>query len=136
VRLPPPRPAVERDAAVLRAARPRPAPALLASRRRRRGLRDAVTAARHGRWSRGCQAKPARARARRAGAGRRADGGRGREELARDDGFRGGGRVVVRVVGYLDQRGRRRGGRAGVVGGRGRRGGLGGRRVVKVPHGC
>ena len=35
VRLPPPRPAVERDAAVLRAARPRPAPALLATSRRR-----------------------------------------------------------------------------------------------------
>jgi hypothetical protein len=88
VRLPPPRPAVERDAAVLRAARPRPAPALLASRR----LHRSGAAGR-----RGGPAEPARARVRRAG--RRADGGRrGQdEELARDDG--GGGGVVV---GYVD----------------------------------
>jgi len=137
VRLPPPRPAVERDAAVLRAARPRPAPALLATSRRGAASRgDDAVAARGGRCGCGGQAEPACARVRRAG--RRADGCRGREELPRDHGVRGcssGGGVVVRVVGYLDWRGCRRGGRAGVVGGRRRRGGFGCRRVVKIPHG-
>jgi hypothetical protein len=114
VRLPPPRPPVERHAAVLRAARPRAAPALL---RRRSGRR------RRGRG----QAEPPRAscvggRARASGSGhrRRSCSRRGREELARDDG--------VGVFGSVDERGRRRRGRGQ------RGGGLGRRRVVELPH--
>jgi hypothetical protein len=128
VRFPSPGAAVERDAAVLRAARPRPAPALLGHRRRRRRPRCSDRRGGSG------QAEPPGARVPGGGVAAAARDGR-REELARDDNH--SGRVVVGVVGYLDDGGGRGRGGAGVVGGRRqrRRRGLGRRRVIEVPHG-